>query len=67
MSRIVENYLKSGVSALASLIHQRIEARKRAIEQEREFYRKLNAYCRDNNLSAICEDDWRTAAYAQDR
>jgi hypothetical protein len=67
MSTIVENYLKSFISALAALIHQRIEARKRAIELERAFYRKLNAYCHANNLSALCEDDWRTAAYSQDR
>ena len=54
-------------SALASLLRQRIEARKRSIARDKKFYRKLNAYCRANNLSAICEDDWKTAAYSQDR
>ena len=52
-------------SALASFVRERIEARKRSIEQDKKFYRKLNAYC--NNLSAVCEDDWKTAAYSQDR
>jgi hypothetical protein len=54
-------------SALASLVRERIEARKRSIEHEKEFYRKLGAYCRSNNLSPICEDDWKTAAYSQER
>ena len=53
--------------ALASFVRERIEARRRAIARDKEFYRKLNAYCRANNLSAICEDDWKTAAYSQDR
>jgi hypothetical protein len=39
------------------------QARKRRLEQERAFYRNLNAYCRANNLSTICEDDWKTAAH----
>ena len=66
LAALVKNFT-THKSALASLIRERIEARKRSIEQEKEFYRKLNAYCRANNLSAICEDDWRTAAYSQDR
>ena len=39
------------------------QARKHRAEQEREFYRTLGTYCRANNLSPICEDDWKTAAY----
>ena len=54
-------------TALASFVRERIEVRKRSIEQDKKFYRKLNAYCRANNLSAVCEDDWKTAAYSQDR
>lgn len=53
--------------ALASFVRQRIEARKRASARDKEFYRKLNAYCRANNLSPICEDDWKTSAYSQER
>jgi hypothetical protein len=66
LATLVKNFT-THKSALASLIRERIEARKRSIEQEKAFYRKLGAYCRANNLSAICEDDWRTAAYSQDR
>jgi hypothetical protein len=40
-----------------------LQARKRRIEQEREFYRSLGAYCRAKNLSPVCEDDWKSAAY----
>jgi hypothetical protein len=54
-------------SALVSFVRKRIEARKRSIEREKAFYRKLGAYCRSNNLSPICEDDWKTAAYSQER
>jgi hypothetical protein len=43
-----------------------IEARRRRIEHERKFYRELRAYCRTNNLSPICEDDWRLAAADRD-
>jgi len=44
-----------------------VEARKRSIARDQGFYRKLNAYCRAHNRSPICEDDWKTAAYSQDR
>jgi hypothetical protein len=40
-----------------------LEARKHRIEREREFYRSLNVYCRANDLSPSCEDDWKIAAY----
>jgi hypothetical protein len=45
---------------LASYIRRLVEARRRRIEQDREFYQKLKAYCRANNLSSVCEDDWKT-------
>jgi hypothetical protein len=48
---------------LADWLRRLLEARKRRMEREREFYRSLNAYCRANNLSPICEDDWKVAAY----
>ena len=38
--------------------------RRRRIDDEREFYANLQAYCRANNLSSVCEDDWKSAAYA---
>jgi uncharacterized protein YgiB involved in biofilm formation len=47
----------------ASYVRRLAEANKRRLEQERAFYRNLNAYCRANNLSTICEDDWKTAAH----
>ena len=39
-----------------------LEVRRQRRKHEREFYRNLKAYCRANNLSPICEDDWKTAA-----
>jgi hypothetical protein len=48
---------------LAGWRRRLLEARKRRIEHEREFYRNLGAYCRAHNLSPICEDDWKSAAY----
>src|SRR5262245_9007551 len=59
--------LRSCRTALASFFRSRLEARRRRIEQDKEFYQKLAAYCRANNLSPICEDDWKTAAYSKDR
>jgi hypothetical protein len=59
--------LRSYRATLVALVHERIEARTRRIEQDKEFYRKLADYCRANNLSPICEDDWKTAAYSKDR
>jgi len=50
-----------------SFIRARIWARRRRIEQEREFYRKLAAHCRANDLSPICNDDWKSACYMRDR
>src|SRR5262245_52126726 len=49
---------------LVHFVHALIEARTRSIEGERRFYQSLDAYCRANNLSSVCEDDWKTAAYA---
>jgi len=43
------------------------QARQRKNEQEREFYRKLGTYCRANNLSPICGDDWKSAAYIENK
>ena len=59
--------LTKSKALLAGWLRRLLEARKRGIEQEREFYRNLNAYCRANNLSSICEDDWKTTAHLQDR
>jgi hypothetical protein len=59
--------LKSCRTALASFIRKHCEARTRRIEQEKEFYRKFAAYCRSNNLPAVCAEDWKTAAYSKDR
>lgn len=48
---------------LASSARSFLEARRQRLEHERQFYRNLKAYCRANNLSPICEDDWKTAAF----
>jgi hypothetical protein len=54
-------------TALATFIGARLQARRRRIEQEKEFYRRLQAHCRANNLPAVCGEDWKTAAYSKDR
>jgi hypothetical protein len=40
-----------------------LDAHRRRTEQETDFYRNLATYCRANNVSPVCEDDWKTAAY----
>jgi hypothetical protein len=55
--------LTKSKTLLAGWARRLLEARTRRMEREREFYRSLNAYCRANNLSPICEDDWKVAAY----
>ena len=47
---------------LACWLRGCLDVHRRRTEQERDFYRNLAAYCRANNLSPICEDDWKTAA-----
>lgn len=59
--------LRSCCTALTSFIRKRLKARRRRIERDKEFYRKLNAYCRANNVPAVCSEDWKTAAYSKDR
>jgi hypothetical protein len=48
---------------LASSARDFFAARRRRLAHEREFYRTLRAYCRAHNVSSMCEDDWKTAAY----
>lgn len=62
LARVVTTLAKSN-APLAGYVSRLIEARRRRIAHEREFYRNLKAYCRANNLSPVCEDDWKTAAY----
>lgn len=66
VARAVDTITRSQ-APLACWLRRLIEARRRRIEHEREFYRKLKAYSRANNVSPICEDDWKTAAYDQER
>jgi hypothetical protein len=53
----------NGPGLLTYYVRSLKEARARRIEQERVFYRNLSAYCRANNLTPICHDDWKIAAY----
>ena len=54
-------------AAVASRVRALVEARRQRIECEKEFYRKLAAYCRANNLPMVCGEDWKPAAYSNDR
>jgi hypothetical protein len=49
---------------LAHYIRGVLAARRERLEHEREFYRNLTAYCDENNLPLIFEDDWKAAANA---
>lgn len=60
MAERVANSFARSKALLASYIRRLIEARRRRIEHEREFYQKFKAYCRANNLTCVCEDDWKT-------
>jgi hypothetical protein len=62
VARLANTFAKNK-ALLAHYIRGLVEARRQRLEHEREFYRNLKAYCRVNNLSPICEDDWRTAVY----
>ena len=60
------NILMKAARWLASGARDLIEARRRRIAEDKEFYRRLGAYCRANHLSPVCEDDWKTGAYTQE-
>jgi len=57
--------LTKGKTLFSDWLARLLQGRKRKNEQEREFYRRLGAYCRANNLSPLCEDDWKSAAYIE--
>jgi hypothetical protein len=57
--------LAESKALLSDWLRRFLQTRKRRAEQEREFYRELGAYCRAYNLSPICEDDWKSAAYVR--
>jgi hypothetical protein len=59
--------LSSCRTAFTLFIRKCLAARRRRIAQDEEFYRKLNAYCRSNNVPVVCSEDWKTAAYSKDR
>jgi hypothetical protein len=54
------NAAASGKALLAGSVRRLIEARRRRIAHEREFYRNLDAYCRAHDVPCVCEDDWKT-------
>ncbi len=60
VARFANTFTKSK-SLLARSISELIEARRRSVEHEREFYRDLNAYCRAHKMPAVCTDDWMTS------
>jgi hypothetical protein len=48
---------------MAGWLRDLLNAHRRKVEQEEHFYRSLATYCRANNVSPVCEDDWKTTAY----
>ena len=67
MIKRIESVIRKIGARVAGYVRHLIAARKRRLEYEREFYRKLNAYCRANNVSPICEDDRKTLYYDRER
>jgi len=61
MARIVNGF-RSSKALVVRYIRRCLEARQRRLEHDREFYRNLNDFCRANNMSPICEDDWKAGA-----
>jgi hypothetical protein len=59
--------LSSCSTMLGSWLRAHMQARRRRIEHEKEFYRQLAVFCRANNLPSLCEDDWKSAQYARER
>jgi uncharacterized protein YgiB involved in biofilm formation len=62
VARLANTFAKNK-AVLAHYVSGLVEARRQRLEHDRKFYRNLNAYCRANNLSPICADDWKTAAH----
>jgi hypothetical protein len=58
----VTNLFADCTVLLARCVRGLIETRRRRIAHDEQFYRELRVYCRANNVSPVCEDDWRTAA-----
>jgi hypothetical protein len=58
----VTNTFADCMALLARCVRGLIEMRRRRVAHDEQFYRELRVYCRANNVSPICEDDWRTAA-----
>ncbi len=62
-ARIMRSFIGPGTH-LADCIRDMLATRRERLEHEGEFYRNLTAYCYENHLPVICEDDWKAAAYA---
>jgi hypothetical protein len=50
---------RKGRALLARHFARLGEVRLRRDAHEREFYREFEGYCRANNLSPICVEDWK--------
>jgi hypothetical protein len=59
---MIAHLVRKALARLTSYVFRLAEARKRRIAHDQEFYRNLKAYCRVNNISPVCEDDWKTWA-----
>jgi len=51
--------VRKGRALLARHFARLGEARLRRIAHEHEFHRGFEGYCRANNLSPICVEDWK--------
>ena len=56
------------VTQIARAVRKRaalIEARRRRVTYEQEFYRAYEAYCRANNLRPVWAEDWKAGGWRQ--
>jgi hypothetical protein len=68
-AKIIVTQIARAVRKRAALIvrHVRrlIEARRRRVTYEQEFYRAYEAYCRANNLRPVWAEDWKAGGWRQ--
>jgi hypothetical protein len=56
---------RKGGAMLARPFARLGEARRCHTAQEQDFYRMFAGYCRANNLSPVCADDWKLRGWRQ--
>jgi len=56
---------REGAALIVRHIRRLVEARRRRVTHEQEFYRAYEAYCRANKLRPVWAEDWRAGGWRQ--